>query len=344
MKRFSNRPMLATISILVLMVSPNCVRHDHAKEGAAKVPYVVETSVVKPTKFALERRYIGTMKTEKFSVLSVKASGTVEKIYVSSGAKVKKGDLLISLKSGVEKAGFELAQKSLISLEKELLRHQKLFRTNDITRSELERLERDVLQARSKLEEQRRSLENVEIRAPFDGVVGVPRVVLGESVLAGAPIITISDGPFIAFINIPASRLLEVKVGQPVSLKNMNSTISAVEKSIDEKTRVGFATAVFPTCQSCIIGDSVYAKITVNDKDQALLVSRNAIFYKDQKPHLVLVKKGEDKKMTASIKEVTLGEEQDGLVEVISGISTGDEIISANPKRIPDGAEVTVHR
>lgn len=305
------------------------------------VAYVVETAVVKPTKFSIERLYIGTIKAEKFSVLTAKSTSTVEKIHVKAGKKVKKGDLLISLKSGVEKAGFDLAKKSLSLLEQQFGRYKKLYKTNDITKSEIDRLEGEVLSSRSKVEDQRRSLDNVQITAPFDGIVGVPRVVLGESVSAGASLISISDGPFLVFINIPPSRLLEVKAGQRVKLNDISSTISAVDQSIDEKTRVGFANAIFPKCESCIIGNSVYVKITVLEKDQALLINHNAIYYKNQKPNVVLVVRDKGK-TTSMIKEIVIGEQQDGLVEVLSGLKSGDEIVTANPKRIPANSTLTV--
>lgn len=332
---------LRLLAFYALLFSFSCNKNKPQFSGP-NISYVVETMVVKPTKFAVERRYIGTIKAEKFSVLSSKSLSTVEKIHVNAGAHVKKGDLLISLKGGAEKAGFELAKKSLHLLVEQLERYKKLYRTNDITKSELDRLEGEVLASSTRLEDQRRSLENVQLTAPFDGIVGVPRVVLGETIAAGSPLISITEGEFLAFINIPASRLLEVKVGQSVRLKDIKSTITAVEKSIDEKTRVGFAKASFSSCDSCIIGDSVYLKITVHEKDQALLVNRNAIYYKDQKPQIVVVKKDKDGKTIAQITPVTVGEEQDGLVEVVSGLNNNDEIVSANPKRIPDKATLTV--
>lgn len=307
--------------------------------------YVVETAMVKPTpKFSVERRYIGTIRAEKFSILSPKAFGTVASIDVKPGQKVKKGQLLLSLKGTVEKRGEELAQKSLRSLEIELERNRTLFKSQDITKSQLEKSEREVLAARAKLEEQRRLVENVEIRSPFDGVVGVPRVVLGESVQTNTSIITVMDGPYSVFINIPASRLAEIKVGQPVRLKMATTTIAAVEKSIDPITRTGFAKAIFDSCDGCIIGDSVYAYITVHEKSNAILINRNAIYYKNQKPHVVLVVKDPNGQDQALIKEITVGEEQENLIEVVSGLNNGDEIVIANPKRIPASASVSVLR
>jgi membrane fusion protein, multidrug efflux system len=312
---------------------------------SAKPPemsYVVETMVIKPVdKLAIERRYIGTIHAEKFSRLSPKSIGTVASIDVKPGQRVKKGQLLISLKSGVEKRSLELAEKSLQSLQKELERNKTLFASQDITKPELEKSEREVLSARARLEEQKRGLENVEIRAPFDGVVGVPRVVLGESVEPGTNIISVMEGPYSVFINIPASRLSEIKVGQPVRMKSNQSTIDAVEMSIDPITRVGFAKALFNTCESCIVGDSIFVHITVYDKPNAILLPKKAIYYQNGKPHVVMVvKKAENSQ--AAIREVTVGEEQDGQVEILSGLVASEEVVIANPKRIPEGAKVMV--
>lgn len=305
--------------------------------------YVVETAVIKPEeKFLITRRYIATIGAEKFSLLTPKSSGTVASINVMAGQRVKRNQLLVSLRGTVEKRSLELAEKNLRLAEAELNRSRELFRSHDIKKSELESSERAVITAKSRLEEQRRSVENVEIRAPFDGVVGVPRVALGQSVLPTDTIISIMDGPYSITINIPGPRLAEVKVGQPVSLKGAKSTISAVEMSIDPKTKTGFAKAIFHTCDSCIIGDSAYATITVHEKPKAILINRNAIYYQSGKPYVVVVKKAEEGKSTADIREVGVGEEYEGKVEIVSGLAAGDEIVIANPKRIPMGAQVSV--
>jgi multidrug efflux pump subunit AcrA (membrane-fusion protein) len=151
------------------------------------------------------------------------------------------------------------------------------------------------------------------------------------------------DGPLSVFINIPASRLSEVKTGQRVKIKLLNSTISAVENSIDPDKRTGFATATLPTCDNCIVGDSVFANINVLDKKDAILITKNAVYYKNQKPQVVVVKSDEGKNV-AEIREIILGEEQEGEVEVISGLKIGEEIVIANPKRIPPNASLSVSK
>lgn len=307
-----------------------------------EITYVVETAVVKPqAEFAIVRRYIGTIKAEKFSLLRPKITGTIAAILVKPNQKVKKGELLVTLTSNVEKRSLELAKKSLQLSTQALERSRSLFKSHDVTKSKLEEAERDVLNAKAKVEEEKRVVENVELRAPFDGVVGIPRVVMGESVQLDTPVISISDGPLSVFINIPASRLAEVKTGQAAKIKTLNANIAAVEKSIDPKTRTGFATATLPPCDSCIVGDSVFVNINVVDKKNVILISKNAVYYQNQKPKVVVVKSEEDKHR-AEIREIVVGEEQEGVVEVLSGLKEGEEIVIVNPKRIPPQANLSV--
>ncbi len=255
---------------------------------------------------------------------------------------MKKGQLLISLKSGIEKRTRGIAQKNLSLAKKEFDRNLSLYKSQDITKSALDKMERDLLVANSKLEDAMRQMEDVEIRAPFDGIVGVPRVVRGQTVHPGETIISIMAGPYSVSINIPGSRLSEVQVGQTVRVKSVTTTISAVERSIDPISRTGFAKAIFSSCDSCIVGDSVYAHIIVHEKPNAILINRNAVFYKNKKPYVVAVVKAADGSLTADIREIALGVEQEGQVEIQSGVSAGDQIVIANPKRVNQGAKVTV--
>lgn len=303
---------------------------------------VVETNILKPLpSLAIERRYIGTLKTEHFSLLSPKSSGTIASIHIKAGQEVNQGDLLISLKSHVEKSSLALAEKNLHSLLNELKNSQKLLSTNDISKAEIIKLEREINQAKLKLAEQKHALDNVEIRAPFAGVVGVPRVVLGESVNPNTSLISLVKGPYVVFINLPRMGLHEVKVGQKVRIKSYTSHINAVEKTIDPITRLGFAKASFTECAECIILDSIFVYITVYEKNNVLLLPKKAIFFKDGQPYAVLIKTKDNLKK-AEIIAAVLGEEWQGQYEIISGLNANDEVVIANPKRIAHGSLVKV--
>lgn len=292
------------------------------------ISYIVEADIVKAReKFSLVRRYIGTIKAEKFSILNSTISGTVDKIHITPGQRVKKGQLLLKISAGSGR------DKNLAILKQDLERSRSLAQSRDISASEFGKMQRELNEAQTDL----------EITSPFDGIVGVPRVVIGEFVSPGTSLVSVIDAPYSIYINIPASRLHEVKSGQTVRLKSgITTTISAVEMSIDPTTRTGFAKAILANCTNCIVGDSVFADVVVMEKSQAILLSKNAIFYKNQKPYVLAVIKDSDGKAISSVREVRLGDEQEGEIIIESGVSDGDEIISINPKRVPDKSKISV--
>ncbi len=299
--------------------------------------FVVETTVLTPEPFELKRRYIGTINAENFSILRLKSTGIVSAIHIKAEQTVKKGQLLVSLDNRSAKASLDIALKTHKSLNKEFARLKELKASNDVTKAQVDKAKRDLLTASMSLESARKAVEDTEIRAPFDGVVGVPRVVIGESVKPDTPIISVKQGAYTLTFLVPTSRIREMKIGQKVTVGAEQSSISAVERTIDPLTRTGFAKAEFKTCESCIIGESVFAWLSVANKANALLLNRNAIYYDKGKPYVVLVKTTENKETRAEIREVVLGQEQEGRVEILSGLSPGDRIVRADPKRInPD--------
>jgi membrane fusion protein (multidrug efflux system) len=304
--------------------------------------FVVETTLLSHQPFSLKRRYIGTINAENFSILRVKSTGTVSAIHVKAEQAVKKGQLLISLDNRSGKSSLEIAAKTHQSLKKELERLKELKVSHDVTKAQVDKAKRELLASSMALETTRKGVEETEIRAPFDGVVGVARVVIGESVKPETPIISIKQGAYTLTFLVPPSRIRELSIGQKVSVGEEQSSIAAIERTIDPLTRTGFAKANFSACKSCIIGESVFAWVTVAEKAKALLVDRNAVFYDKGKPFVVVVKTNEAKETRADQREVVLGQEQDGQVEIVSGISVGERIVRADPKRITLGALLKV--
>ncbi len=300
--------------------------------------YVVETEVVTQQKFDLTQRFIGTMTAENFSVLRAKSNSTIASIHVKAEQSVKKGQLLVSLNNSSTKSSLDIAVKMYESLKKEVERLKELKRSNDITKAHLEKVKRDFLNASMTVESNKKVMEETEIRAPFDGIVGVPKVVIGESVKPETPIISIRKGSFIYTFLIPASRIRDIAVGQKIVVNNEESTISELENTIDPLTRTAFARARFPLCRTCIIGESVFADLTIANKEKAILIDRNAVFYDKGKPYVVVVKANENEETKAEIRGVILGHEQDERVEILGDtLRHGDRIVKTDPKRIkPD--------
>lgn len=307
-----------------------------------EITYVVESFTAKEEPFSFKRRFIGTIASEYFSLLKPQMNGTIDEINVTPEQSVKKGQHLFSLDNAAQRSLVKLDEKHLLLAQKTLKRYQTLRKTEDISKAQLETAQLSVLQSEQKLAENKKALKNTEVRAPFDGIVGVPRVVLGQSVTPADTLISIRKGFFSVSFRIPASRLKEIEVGQAVEVNKEIATISAVERSIDPTTRTGFAKVILKDCSRCIVGSSVFAEVTITKKPQAILVPKDAVFYSRGKAHVVMLKTNEQGELVGEEKEVSVGHEQAGMLEIISGLVSGDKVVKANPKRLPKGAKLRV--
>jgi len=303
---------------------------------------VVETVVAKEEPFSFKRRYIGVIGTEYFSLLKPQVSGTIDEINVKADQAVKKNQRLFSLDNSDLKKSVLLDQKNLALAKKALSRSLVLKKTHDVTKAQVDQDEHAVLAAEQKLADSKNALKNSEIEAPFDGVVGVPRVVMGQSVTPADTLISIRQGIYSVTLRIPASRLKEIAVGQAVLVNKETAHIDAVERSVDPLTRTGFAKATLKSCARCIVGSSVFADVTIEDKPKAIMLSRNVIFYEKGQPHVVVVKTDQAQKSTAEIRPVSLGKEQDAMVEILSGLRPGEVVVKANAKRLRPGSLLKV--
>lgn len=304
--------------------------------------FVVETVVVKEEPFSFKRRYIGVINTEYFSWLKPQVSGTIDEINIKADQTVKKGERLFSLDNSELKKAVLIDQKNLSLVKKALARSLALKKTHDVTKAQVDQDEHAVLAAEQKLASSKNALKNSEIEAPFDGIVGVPRVVMGQSVTPDDTLISIRRGLYSVTLRVPASRLKEIAVGQAVLVNKEVAHIDAVERSIDPQTRTGFAKATLNNCPRCIVGSSVFADVTIEDKPKAIMLNRNAIFYEKGLAQVVVVKT-EDQKSTAEIRTVSIGKEQDAMVEILTGLAAGDVVVKANAKGLRQGALLKVN-
>lgn len=304
--------------------------------------YVVETVVAKEEPFSFKRRYIGTITSEYFSILKPQISGTIDEIKVKPEQEVKKDQILFSLDNASQKAAVEIDRKNVALVKRSFARNEQLRKSGDISKAQSDQAHLALLQAEQKLTESLKILKNSEVRAPFDGIVGVPRVVLGESVTPQDSLISIRKGAYSISFRVPASRLKEIAVGQKVLVNKETALISAVERSIDPSTRTGFAKAILKQCERCIVGSSVFAEVTIEEKPKTILLNKEAIFYQRSKPFIMVVKSNDKGVLVVEEREIRVGHEQNGMIEILSGIKSGEIIVKANPKRLRNGVQVKV--
>ena len=217
--------MLVVVELIaVVLYGWDSFKQSMMKAAFAKMappPPAVTTLVAKGQTWQPVLSAVGSLKAVNGVQISTDLAGIVSEIAFESGKPVKKGDLLIKLDPQQEEAQARAAQARLDLAKVSLARKKDLLDKKAAAQADYDAVAAEARQAQAALEEVRAVIDRKTIRAPFDGVLGIRLVNLGQYINAGASIVPLeSSDPIYAEFNLPQQNL-----GQIALKKKMRLTV-----------------------------------------------------------------------------------------------------------------------
>jgi len=276
--------------------------------------------------------------------LTAKVSETVRKVGFDSGDVVRAGDVIVDLSSGAQLAGLEEARAAYQEAERQLARGQELAQKQLISASLLDtqRSTRDAAKAR--MDVVRASLSDRVITAPFDGVLGLRRVSPGSLVTPGTPIATLDDISVIKLdFAVPERYLAVLSKGQDVAAhsetypdRDFAGKVASVDSRVDPVTRSVTVRAEAPNPERLLRPGMLLSVRLYQAPRSAIVVPEIAVIQVGTDAFVYRVAQDQ----TASRVKVGLGARRRGEVEIASGLSPGDTIVTEGAVKLRDGARV----
>jgi membrane fusion protein, multidrug efflux system len=183
------------------------------------------------------------------------------------------------------------------------------------------------------------------VRAPFSGKLGLKDISLGayvtpQSVIA---IIQKTSGLKIDF-NVPEKYTSQIKNGQYVNFRVEGSerpytaVVSATESGIAEETRSLLVRAsVKGDATGLVPGNFAKVRLNFAPDDNALMVPTQAIIPQARGKKVVVYRNG-----VATFTDVTTGVRDSSMVQIVSGLNTGDTIIVTGLLSVKPDAKITL--
>ncbi len=326
-------------------------QQSQAKETPAAAgpgAHAVPVEAVQVTIGTVERviSAVGTLESNESVILRPEIAGRIERINFQEGTPVKRGDTLFQLDDSIYEAEAEQAQASLELSRKNYDRARELHKKGAGTASKL-----DETQAQLRVDEAGAAyaltmLDKTRIRAPFDGIVGLRSVSVGDYVSPGQDLVNLeSIEPVKLKFSIPQTALTAVSVGQTIEVtvdsfpgKSFQGEIYAIDPLVDEATRTLVVRARIPNPDRLLRpGLFVTVKLTVEHREGAVLVPEQAIVPQGEERLVFRVVDGK-----AEAAPVTLGQRQNAMVEITEGLGSGDVVVVAGYQKLRNGAPVMV--
>ncbi|MBK7105758.1 MAG: efflux RND transporter periplasmic adaptor subunit [Ignavibacteriae bacterium] len=298
--------------------------------GNKKDVLIADLKVIKPELLQSKIFTNGTLIGNEEVLLRSESSGKVTSILFEEGNKVSKGELLLkindaelqaTLKKNILKVEFseekEFRAKQL--LEKQLTSQQEY----DIVLNELNSLKADI-------EFTNAQIAKTEIRAPFDGIVGLRSVSIGSYITPQIQVATIqSINPIKVDFAVPQKYYSEIKIGKSIEFaipnveKIFSGKIYAVEPKIDQTTRTILVRGIVPNNNGILLpGAYVEINIVLENITNAMLVPTDALIPDIEGEKVFLFKNGK-----AIPRKVSTGIRTEENIQIVNGIEMGDTVI-----------------
>ena len=316
-------------------------------KGPAGGPPPVEVVELKPTRVQEDLPAVGSLRSNESVVIRPEVSGRIAQIGFRDGQPVSRGQLLIALDASVNEAEVAQARAELELSQSNLKRTEDLARKNFVSDSAQDQAASNVrvLEARLKLAQAR--LAKMRIAAPFDGVVGIRSVSVGDYVKEGADLVNIEDVRTLkADFRLPERLFKQLKVGLPVEIvadalpdETYAGTIEAMNPRVDANGRsLELRARMANPGQRLKPGMFARVRVIVGSRADALLVPEEAVVPLGAEFFVFRVVDGKAERMP-----VKLGIRRNAQVELLEGVSAGDRIVVSGQLRLArDGMPVRV--
>ena len=189
-------------------------------------------------------------------------------------------------------------------------------------------------------------LEKTRIVAPFSGIVGLRHVSVGEYITAGQALVNLEAiDPVKADFRVPEKFLPAIRVGQTIRIKvdafpeaSFEGKVYAIDPKLDVSGRSLLVRALVPNTDQRL-RPGLFARVTVllQLKEDALTVPEQAIVPQGDSQFVYKIVDGKVK-----LTKVVTGTRREGRVEIVEGLTAGDEVVTAGQLKIRDGSAVSV--
>ena len=195
-------------------------------------------------------------------------------------------------------------------------------------------------------------LSDYQVVAPIDGVVGDLPVKVGDYINTGELITTLTSNQTMDLrLSIPVERSSQLQTGLPVELRTqaglaplVTGRISFVAERVEEGAQSILAKASFPNPDSQLRDEQFVRANVIWDESPGVLIPTTAISRVGGQSFVFVMEPAPeegDSEFIAVQRPVQLGTIEDNRYHIISGVDTGETIITAGILRLADGAPVT---
>ena len=281
--------------------------------------------------------------------LTFETAGKITSIYFKEGSAVRKGTVLAKINDKPLQAQLQKLEAQIPLAEDRLSRHRVLLDKDAVSREAFEQVSTELDKLRADIALAKAQIAQTELRAPFDGHVGLRNVSEGAYASTTTIITTLTKTiPLKVEFSINEKYVDVVKPGTPITFRvqsedeqnDYSATVYALDSKVDSKTYTRKVRALYPNPGGKLFpGRSAAITIRTNEIKNAIIAPAESVIKEQGLDIAYLYRNGHAKRV-----ELQTGIRTAAALQVLSGINQGDTLILSGVMQLRDGLPVIIDK
>ncbi|NZA25550.1 efflux RND transporter periplasmic adaptor subunit [Luteimonas sp. SJ-92] len=327
-------------------------------------PVAVSTFEARQERWSGGVEAVGTLVAINGTDVTTEAGGVVQKIAFEAGQPVAAGTLLVELSSANELATLQSLEASAKLAGVQAERWKALGADRLVSQAEVEERGTQAATARAQADAQRALIAQKRVRAPFDGVLGIRRINLGQYVAPGDPIVSLQSlDPIYLDFTLPEQHLPRVREGTTIRARvdaaadrTFEGTVTAIEPRVDPATR-NFTVQATLDNPDGELRPGTFARVgfDLGTAEDVVVIPQTAISFNPYGNAVYVVteappaegeaQEGEEPGATHVVKQrfITTGASRGDMIAVTDGLEPGELVVTSGLLRLRNDAGVTIN-
>ena len=280
--------------------------------------------------------------------LSFESSGKIVNIYFTEGSHVKKDELLAKINDKPLQAELKKLEAQIPLAKERVFRQGTLLQKDAVSQEAYEQVTTEYEKLMADIELVKARILQTELRAPFDGIIGLRQVSEGAYATPATIIANLTKiSPLKIEFSVNERYVNDVSNGTDIifylessngTLQKHNAKVYAVESKVALETRTLTARALYPNTNEAILpGRLLSVEIIRKEIKDALTVPSEAIIPEMGRSIVYLYKDGEAKSA-----EIISGLRTEKEVQILEGLQPGDTVITTGVMQLRNNMKVII--
>lgn len=313
--------------------------------GAPEVTAVA----IQPQTFYDIVQAIGTAQARESITVTSKVTDVIQRIRFDSGDFVERGDVLVELANVEQTADLAEARASLEVDKREFDRIKELADRGFAPRARVEAAQAAFERSQARVGALESRIADRTIRAPFSGYIGLRQASPGALARPGEVIATLDDISSIKLdFDISETQIAQLRRGAELVARTpahpgveFKGAINQLDSRVDPQTRSLKVRAILPNRDRKLRPGMLMTVEVRSNPRQALAAPEIAVLDAGEGTYVFRVEQGEAGATVARV-EVEAGQRSGGTIEITSGLTAGDRVVSVGVQRVRPGQPVRV--